>query len=67
MAEERREIWRIVDSRTDVPVSIAAFGTERQALQQIEGWRERDRRGKRQDVHDVMPHLKARRLKDGDW
>jgi hypothetical protein len=52
-------MWHIVDERTGRRASVAAYSTRESAEAQIERWRERDRRGVRQDVHELMPHLAA--------
>lgn len=57
--------WRVIDSRTGRGMSMATFVTERQALNAIADWTERDRRGKRPDVHDYIPHLAAQEFPIG--
>lgn len=52
-------MWHIEDSRTHARATIAAFPSEVSALLQIARWRARDAKGKRPDMHDVMPHLVA--------
>lgn len=59
------DTWTIVDSRTGQPVTVTSFFTEEGALEQIESWRERDRRGKRPDVHDMMPYLEPKLVRKG--
>ena len=56
------ELWSIIDKRTGLCVTVACFYTKEQAEDQIERWKERDRRGGRQDVHDQIPYLEARRI-----
>ena len=67
MSDEQREVWRIVDSRTDRPVSILSWPTKELADRTIAGWVERDKRGKRPDVSESIPYLTARLRKDTDW
>jgi hypothetical protein len=58
----KREVWGYFDARTGARVSVTSAFTREQAERQIEEWRERDRKGKRPDIHDLMPHLEARQL-----
>ena len=56
-----RTNWTIVDSRTDQRVTVASFLSEENALSQIEGWKERDKKGIRPDCHESLPYLKPKR------
>jgi hypothetical protein len=62
-----REAWRIVDSRTDRPVSICSYNTREQAEREIEFYRDRDARGGRPDCHEFIPYLATRLRRQDDW
>lgn len=52
--------WHIEDSRTPGKrVGIASYPSREIAEDQIAAWRERDRRGGRPDIHELMPYLVA--------
>lgn len=52
--------WHVEDARQQGRwASIASYATEDQANRQIAAWRARDARGKRPDIHQLMPHLIA--------
>ena len=55
--QERPTAYKIIDRRTGKRVSEATYGPLWLAHATIVGWRVRDRRGKRPDVHDLIPHL----------
>lgn len=57
-----REVWGWRDSRDGHRVSASSCLTREYAEQQLEAWRARDRRGKRPDLHDLMPHLEVYRI-----
>lgn len=57
-----REIWSWRDSRTGERVSVSATNTREQAERELEGWRARDRRGKRPDLHESMPFIEVYRV-----
>lgn len=59
---EPREIWGWRDRRTGQRVSVSSTFTREQAERELEGWWARDRRGKRPDLHDVMPHIEVFRI-----
>lgn len=59
---DEREIWGWRDRRTGKRVSVTSTPSRESAEQQLEHWRERDRRGKRPDLHDLMPHLEVYRI-----
>lgn len=50
-------IWTIADSRTGERATVMTYPNRASAERQIEAWRERDRRGRRTDVHEMMPYL----------
>jgi hypothetical protein len=52
--------WNVVDSRTDRLASAASWLSEDAVLRTIEGWKERDAKGGRPDVHDLIPFLEPR-------
>jgi hypothetical protein len=56
------ECWTVFDKRTDRRCTNVSFPSKELADQQIAQWVERDKRGKRQDVHDLIPHMEARRV-----
>ena len=49
--------WKIVDNRTGRRAGIACYLTREQAERQIQTWRDRDARGGRPDIHDLIPFL----------
>jgi hypothetical protein len=53
-------MWTIVDSRTGNQATVCGYFDEDQARRQIQEWVERDARGGRPDVHDLIPHLVPR-------
>ena len=53
------DLWHIADSRTGKRVSVAAYLSKAGAERQIKAWQERDLRGKRPDIHELMPYLVA--------
>ena len=57
-----REIWGWRDARTGRRVSITSTRTREQAERQLEEWHARDRRGKRPDLHDLMPYIEVYRI-----
>ena len=59
--------WRIVDTRTDRVASLISYPTEESALRAVEGYRRRDARGGRPDLHDLIPHLGVRPTKESDF
>lgn len=59
-------LWEAYDMRSGRSVGMAVYNTEEQVLQAIEAWRARDRRGGRQDIHDLMPYLAVRSFKRGE-
>lgn len=58
------ELWGWVDGRTGRRVSITSAPTREQAEAQLAAWLERDRRGGRPDLRDVMPYVIVVRLND---
>jgi hypothetical protein len=65
MSDDDRETrYKIIDRRTGRRASQASYGPIMYAHATIVGWRQRDRAGKRQDVHDQIPHL-AIAVEDG--
>jgi hypothetical protein len=57
---DRREVWHIEDGREPGKrCGIASYPTREYAERMIEAWRDRDRRGGRPDIHELMPHLIA--------
>lgn len=54
---ERATNYKIIDRRTGRRVSMASYGPLWLTHATIVSWRERDRRGKRPDIHDLIPHL----------
>lgn len=54
--------WGIVDTRTGRRVSVVTFFTREHAEATIQHWRERDAKGGRPDVHDLMPYLAPSRV-----
>lgn len=50
-------VWILYDKRTGKRVASASYMTEQQGLDDIGYFRARDARGKRQDIHDLIPHL----------
>lgn len=64
---EPRERWGWRDARTGQRVSISVTHTREQAERELEGWRARDKRGKRPDLHDLMPFVEVFRLRDDEW
>ena len=68
MSELPRTSWALYDSRTGRRVGMASAGFTRfQAERRIEELRDRDRRGGRPDIHDLMPHLAAVQLTADTW
>jgi hypothetical protein len=63
-SSQERELWTWVDSRTGQCVSLSSTATREQAERQLEGWLARDARGKRPDLHELMPFVVVARL---DW
>lgn len=59
-------LWEAYDTRTGKSVSMAVYNTEEQVRAAIAGWRARDRRGGRPDIHDLMPFVDARSFKRGE-
>lgn len=57
-----QECWGFIDERTGKRVSVTTTPTRWQAERQLREWIERDRQGKRPDVHDVIPHIKIVQL-----
>ena len=56
----RLAAWHIEDSREPGKrAGIASYPSREFAERMIEGWRERDRRGGRPDIHELMPYLVA--------
>lgn len=56
----RLAAWHIEDGRTPGKrAGVASYPSRESAERTIEGWRERDRRGGRQDIHELMPYLVA--------
>ena len=65
---EDHERWIIVDSRNPKwRMGMNCYLSRAQALEQIEGWTERDKRGIRQDIHEKIPFMVPLRLKDGEF
>lgn len=62
MIHARRESWGWRDRRTGTPVSITSTFSREQAESQLAEWKARDRRGKRPDLHDLMPHVEVYRI-----
>lgn len=60
------ERWGWRDGRTGMRWSVAVVRTREQAEAELEGWRARDRRGKRPDLHDDLPFVEAFRLGEHD-
>jgi len=65
MSDTERELWTWMDSRTGQRVSMSSTATREQAERQLEGWLARDARGKRPDLHEMMPFIVVTRLKWG--
>ena len=59
-------LWEAYDTRSGKSVGMAVYNTQEQVEAAIEGWRARDRRGGRPDIHDLMPYLGARSFKRGE-
>lgn len=57
-----RESWGWRDKRTGEPVSMSSTFTQEQAERELEGWRERDRKGGRPDLHELMPYVEVYRI-----
>ena len=49
--------YKIIDRRTGKRVSQGTYGPLWLAHQTIIGWRRRDRRGQRRDIHELIPFL----------
>jgi hypothetical protein len=58
-----REVWGWRDARTGERVSVSVCRTREYAERELEGWRARDRRGKRPDLHELMPFLETFRIR----
>lgn len=52
-----REQWMVGDSRTGKPIGLECFPSEYWAARTIEGYVARDARGKRQDIHHLVPFM----------
>lgn len=55
-------LWIVVDRRTGKRVTSVSFFSQEQADKQIEAWIERDKKGKRQDIHDIIPFLQSKQV-----
>lgn len=62
MADVPREVWGWRDARTGQRVSVSSTFSREGAERQLDEWRARDRRGKRPDLHELMPHLEVYRI-----
>jgi hypothetical protein len=59
-------LWEAYDTRNGKSVGMSVYFTEAQVDAAIAGWRARDLKGGRQDIHDLMPFLGARSFKPGE-
>lgn len=57
-----REVWGWRDRRTGERVSQSACNSREYAERELEYWWERDRRGGRPDLHELMPHVEVFRI-----
>ena len=56
------EFWVAYDTRTGEQVGMSAIGHNRaSAHQTLKGWQDRDDRGGRPDLHDLIPFLSVRK------
>lgn len=51
--------WHLEDSRTHRRVSIMSYPSKESADRQIQGYRDRDAKGGRPDIHDLIPYIVA--------
>lgn len=58
-ALDTRPVWHVEDCRTGRRAGIASYPSKASAEAAIERWRERDLRGGRPDIHELMPYLVA--------
>lgn len=54
--------WGFVDTRTGRSFGIEAYPNREYAQMVLDGYKARDRRGGRPDLHDVMPHVELREV-----
>lgn len=57
-----REIWGWRDRRTGQRVSRQSTYARDSAQRQLDSWIERDRRGGRPDLHELLPHVEVYRI-----
>lgn len=67
MTAPAREYWGWRDTRTGMRVSQSGTRTREQAEAELEYWRARDRRGKRPDLHDTLPHIEVYLIWSKEW
>ena len=60
MFELPNEIWAIVDWRTGEHATVAKFLSRAGAMRQLAEWKERDKKGIRQDVSHLLPFLEPK-------
>ena len=53
------EVWGWRDARTGERASVTAARTREQAEEQLAVWVKRDARGKRPDLHELIPFLEV--------
>lgn len=56
---DRRQSWGWRDSRTGMRWSASTTRTREQAEAELQGWRVRDARGRRPDLHDDLPFVEV--------
>ena len=52
--------WVLWNERDDRPAAVETFPTLEQAMLVLSGYIERDARGGRPDLHDIIPHIVVR-------
>jgi len=52
--------WELYDRRSDVTVGIAVYPSRESAERAIRQFTERDARGGRPDIHELIPYLGVR-------
>lgn len=59
MRNVKYDLWVIADSRNNKPLGVASYATKEFAERQIEGFRLRDGKGGRPELHGLIPFMVA--------
>ena len=61
---DKYEHWVVADSRTLKPLGVASYGTRAFAELQIAGFKARDGKGGRPDIHPLIPFMIALQIEE---